>query len=196
MAHFDERNGFLRRFYLLTGVEMCPITKGEMPQYRTLRRLPLLRPVVGLLSTLTLAALMGFWGMIEPQHAAASHRVLDRCAVVDASTLSRAQLQEHVHVSAGSMVRSQGAQAPAAAVSSTPNESQHPATPLENALETGEGSIEAGDDLNDFDDFAYHLRVVFDGAARLNREVERGVSLGGRAVSRLEDNRSDKPPRG
>jgi hypothetical protein len=75
--------------------------------------------------------------------------------------------------------------------------SQHADTPVEapeSAL--GKGSIEAGDDLNDFDDFAYHLRVVFDGSALLSREVERGVSLGGRALSRLEDNRSDKPPRG
>lgn len=56
--------------------------------------------------------------------------------------------------------------------------------------------IEACDDLNAFEDFAYQLRVVFDGKAQLNREVERGASLGGRALSRLEDNRSDKPPRG
>jgi hypothetical protein len=101
---------------------------------------------------------------------------------------------------ADNWVHSRLAEAPAAAVSSTPFESQHPATPLEEqAPESGEGGlgtgIEAGDDLSDFDDFAYHLRVAWGGTAQLNREVERGVSLGGRAASRLEDNRSDKPPR-
>jgi hypothetical protein len=59
------------------------------------------------------------------------------------------------------------------------------------APESGTGSIEAGDDLRDFDDFAYQLRVVFDGTLQLDREVVRGASLGGRAFSRLEDNRSD-----
>jgi hypothetical protein len=58
------------------------------------------------------------------------------------------------------------------------------------------GSIETDDDLKDFDDFAYQLRVVFDGTTQLDREVERGASLGGRAFSRLEDNRGEKPPRG
>jgi hypothetical protein len=60
----------------------------------------------------------------------------------------------------------------------------------------GTRSIEAGDDLNDFEDFAYQLRVVFDGTAQLNREVERGACLGGRARARLEYKRSENPPRG
>jgi hypothetical protein len=66
--------------------------------------------------------------------------------------------------------------------------------PLE-APVPGLTSVEADDELNDSDDFAYHLRVVFDGTAQLNRIVEPGMSLGGRALSRLADNRSDKPPR-
>jgi hypothetical protein len=82
-----------------------------------------------------------------------------------------------------------------AAVSRTPSEAQHPEAPVEEP-ETGIGSVEAGDNLSDFEDFAYQLRVVFDGTAQLNRVVERGVSLGGRALSRLEDNRSARPPRG
>ena len=202
MARSDERNGWERRFSLLTGVEMCPITKGEMPQNRKLRRLPLLRVAVGLLSTLALAVFVGLLGTVAPPHATASHRVLNdvsRSANADSSLFAGrfSACVEHTPAVEGAMVRSQLAEAPAATVSSTPTESQHPATPIESETpEPGEGSIEAGDDLSDFDDFAYHLRVVFDGTAQLNREVERGVSLGGRAISRLEDNRGDKPPRG
>jgi len=173
-----------------------------MPQNRKLRRLPLLRVAVGLLSTLALAVFVGFLGIFVPPHATASHRVLNeasQAADVDSSLFAGhfSACVAHTHAVEGAMVRSQLAKAPAAAISSTPIEAQHPATPIEaEGPETGEGSIEAGDDLSDFDDFAYHLRVVFDGTAQLNREVERGVSLGGRAISRLEDNRSDKPPRG
>jgi hypothetical protein len=204
MARSDERNGREQRFYLLTGVEMCPITKGEMPQNRTLRRLPLLRVVVGLSSTLTrtLAVLVGFWGTVAPQRALASHHASGRALPPDSSMLAGRFVAcvTHAHDAReveGAFVRSQVADVPAAAISSTPIESQHPATPIEaDAPESGEGSIEAGDDLNDFDDFAYHLRVVWGGTAQLNREVECGVFLGGRAISRLEDNRSDKPPRG
>lgn len=174
-----------------------------MPQHRTLRRLPLLRVAVGLLGMLALAVVVGFLGRIALQHATQSHPVLDRFDVsaslssTDNSLFAGRFIEHtaHMQVSSGALVRSRVAEAPAAAVSGSPFEPQHPDTPLE-APETGEGSIEAGDDLSDFDDFAYHLRVVFDGTAQLNREVERGVSLGGRAVSRLEDNRNDKPPRG
>lgn len=67
--------------------------------------------------------------------------------------------------------------------------------PVERAPESGLGSVEADDELNDLDDFAYHPRVFFEGVAQLNRVVEPGMSLGGRALSRLEDNRNDKPPR-
>lgn len=112
-----------------------------MPQRPTLRRLPLLRALLGLLGVLALVSAMGGLGRFAPH-------------------------TQHLDT----------VEAP------------------ESAL--GKGSIEAGDNLNDFDDFAYQLRVVFDGTAQLNREVERGASLGGRALSRLEDNRSDKPPRG
>jgi len=205
MAQSEERNGWERRFNLLTGVEMCPITEGEMPQTRTLRRLPLLRAAVGLLSMLALVVFVGFLGTAAPQRATASHSVLDRFdASSSANPADRSMFAgrfvacaPHTHEVEGAFVRSQVADAPAAAISSAPYESQHPATPIEaDAPESGEGSIEAGDDLNDSDDFAYHLRVVWGGTAQLNREVECGVSLGGRAVSRLEDNRSDKPPRG
>jgi hypothetical protein len=166
--------------------------------------LPLLGAIVGSLSTLALAVFVCFLGMLmytAPQHASTSQRVLaadsstfSKCTHADAATTLVTRVTN-------AWVHSRLAEAPAAAVSSTPFESQHPATPVEaEAPESGEGSlgsgIEAGDDLSDFDDFAYHLRVVFDGTAQLNREVERGVSLGGRAISRLEDNRSDKPPRG
>jgi len=157
------------------------------------------------LSTLALAVFVGFWGTVAPQRATASHRVLDRfdasrSAIPADSSMFAGRFVACAllaHEVEGAFVRSQVAEAPAAAISSTPFESQHPATPIEaDAPESGEGSIEAGDDLNDFDDFAYHLRVVWGGTAQLNREVECGVSLGGRAISRLEDNRSDKPPRG
>ena len=114
-----------------------------MPQRPTLRRLPLLRAVLGLLGVLALLSAVGGMGRFAPQ-------------------------TKHLDTPV---------EAPESAMDST-------------------RSIEAGDDLNDFDDFAYQLRVVFDGTAQLNREVERGASLGGRALSRLEDNRSDKPPRG
>jgi hypothetical protein len=193
MARSDERNGRQRRFYLLTGVEMCPITKGEMPQDRILRRFSLLRVLGGSLGTFALVVFVGFLGLISPQHATASHHVLD----VRAACPAHSELLPYVDT--GSIARSELAEEPAAAVSGIPHdmEAQHPATPLEaeDAPESGEGSIEAGDDLSDFDDFAYHLRVVFDGTAQLNREVERGVSLGGRAISRLEDDRNHKPPR-
>lgn len=165
--------------------------------------MPLLRVAVGLLGTLALAVFVGLWGMIGSQHATPSHHVLGRFDVsepassADSSLLAGRFIEHtaHTQVSSGALVRSRVAEAPAAAVSSTPQEPQHPDTPVE-APETGKGSIEAGDDLSDFDDFAYHLRVVLDGTAQLNREVERGESRGGRATSRLEDNRSDKPPRG
>jgi hypothetical protein len=204
IARVDERNGRGRRFCLLTGVEMCPITKGEMPQNRKHRRLPLPRVFVGLWSMLALAVFVGFLGMDAPRRALAAPHALDRFDLSRSADRADGSMMAGcfvacagAHEVAGAFVRSQVAQAPAAAVSSTPYESQHPATPLEaDAPETGEGSIEAGDDLNDFDDFAYHLRVAWSGTALLNREVERSVSLGGRAVSRLEDNRSDKPPRG
>ena len=176
-----------------------------MPQNRTLRRLPLLEVVVGLASTLALAVFVGFWSTVAPQHAMASHRVLDRfdastsASPADSSMFAGSFVAgvTRAHEVEGAFVHSQVADAPAAAISSTPFESQHPATPIEaEAPESGKGSIEAGDDLSDIDDFAHHLRVVWGDTAQLNREVERGVSLGGRAASRLEDNRSDKPPRG
>ena len=195
MARSDETNGRWLGLRLLTGVEMCPITKGEMPQKWTPRRLPVLKAVAGLLGTLVLALFMGVLGMVAPPHATASHRVSSGDSSLFAVRFSACV--EHTRAVEGSLVRSQLAEAPAAAVFSAPVKSQHPATPIETETpEPGEGSIEAGDDLSGIDDLAYHLRVVFDGTAQLNREVERGVSLGGRAISRLEDNRSDKPPRG
>ena len=85
---------------------------------------------------------------------------------------------------------------PVASVSSAEPDPQSPdaPTPVE-APESGLGSVDQDDELNDIDDFAYHLRVFFDGTAQLNRIVEPGMSLGGRALSRLEDDRPDKPPR-
>ena len=83
-----------------------------------------------------------------------------------------------------------------ARVSSAQSDPRHPDAPMPmEAPESGLGSVEADDELNDLDDFAYHLRVVFDGTAQLNRIVERGMSLGARALSRLEDDRNHKPPR-
>lgn len=85
---------------------------------------------------------------------------------------------------------------PCARVSSVQSDPQHPDAPIPmEAPESGLGSVEADDELGSLDDFAYHLRVVFDGTAQLNRIVEPGMSLGGRALSRLEDDRNHKPPR-
>ena len=92
-----------------------------------------------------------------------------------------------------SVVRSASAKVSVSMVQSDP---QHPDAPMPmEAPESGLGSVEADDDLNDLDDFAYHLRVFFEGTAQLNRVVEPGMSLGGRALSRLEDERNHKPPR-
>jgi hypothetical protein len=146
-----------------------------MPQVPTFRHTPLLRALRRFLGTLALLGALDLMGMLWPQHAAAARVELG--------------------VSPGALWHASAATAPETTVSSTPLESQHPSTPVE-APDSGIGSIEAGDDLRDFDDFAYQLRVVFDGSAQMNREVERRASLGGRAFSRLEDNRSDKPPRG
>ena len=74
-----------------------------------------------------------------------------------------------------------------------------PPAPADQAPESGEGSIEGegvDDDLGDRDDFAYSLRLAVDDCAGLNREAERRAAAEGRAFSRLEDHRSDKPPRG
>jgi hypothetical protein len=140
--------------------------------------------------------------MFAPQHAAAARHVLGRSGAASEPVWMQvctiAGESDSQHAKPGALMRSSAATEPAAAFSSTPDESQHPETPLESeAPDSGMGSIEAGldQDLNDFDDFAHHLRVVFGGSAQLNREVERGASLGGRAHSRLQDDRSDKPPR-
>lgn len=185
----------------MTGVEMCPITSGEMPQRPKLRSWALLKVVFGLLGVLGLASGVGEVGLFAPRHAAAAEHVLVRSDAAKLGLFSSlaGELAGGIQaeVKPGALARSSAATEPEATVSSTPVEAQHPETPVEaEAPEPGMGSIEAGDDLNDFDDFAYHLRVVFDGTAQLNREVERGVSLGARAISRLEDNRRARPPRG
>lgn len=162
-----------------------------MPQNRKHRQLPLLRAAVGLLSRLALTVLVGLAGMSSPPRASASESSgVPSSAYVAPFGVLEAQAER------GALVRSSLANAPAAAVISAA-QSDHPETPIESeARETGKGSIEEGDDLSDVDDFAYQLRVVLDSTAHLNREVERRASLGGGAASRLEDNRSDKPPRG
>jgi hypothetical protein len=85
---------------------------------------------------------------------------------------------------------------PCARVSNAQSDPHNPDAPIPmQAPESGLGSVEADEEQNDVDDFASHLRVVFDGTAQLNRTVEPGMSLGGRALSRLEDDRNHKPPR-
>lgn len=85
---------------------------------------------------------------------------------------------------------------PCVRVSSVQSDPQHPDAPVPmEAPESGLGSVEVDDERGSLDDFAYHLRVVFDGTAQLNRIVEPGMSFGGRALSRLEDDRNHKPPR-
>jgi hypothetical protein len=194
-----------------------------MPQTRTLRLSPPHRAFIGSVGRLGLAVFLAFLGMIAPQHAAFA--LSDANAVLSSKTNVMRTSVADVMAGAGLESAARGpackgsqrpastfstswlvtvdAHAPAATVSSTPFASQHPGapSPAEETPDSGTDSshssrsIETGDDLNDFDDFAYQLRVVFDASARLNREVERGVSLGGRAQSRLEDNRNDKPPR-
>ena len=138
-----------------------------MPQIPTLRRSPSLRAEAGPFGAFALGVLLGFALVWS---SVANARPAPAIALMKAS---------------------------AVAVVSAPLEAQQPATPLDSeAPESGEGSIETGDDLSSFDDFAYHTRVDWGCTAKLNREVDRGASLGGRAASRLEDNRSDKPPRG
>lgn len=187
---------------ILTGVTMCPIPKGRVSHDRTLKRLPLLWALAGLLSMLTLGALVGTWGTFG-ERANASHDVLARSAVSASAPVagsSSARLEPLPKgLAHNAYVRSQSVEAPAP-IHSAPVASEHPATLLAvEAPEPGEGGTEAGDDLNDFDepvddesvDALRALRV----GVQLHWEIEPGVSRVGRAVSRLADNRSDKPPR-
>lgn len=56
-------------------------------------------------------------------------------------------------------------------------------------------SVDSADNGAGFDDVDFQWRPCVRGCASLGREVEPGASHHRRALSRLEDNRADKPPR-
>lgn len=167
-----------------------------MPRHRTRKRLPLLWALVGPLAMLTFGALVGMWSAIATAHASQHVLACSVSAAAPAASSSAARVQpQHELLAATVSVRPQAVEAPAV-IQSAPVGS-HSETPSPGEVtELSEGGGQADDDeLSDRDEPVDTLRALLDGDAQLHWEVQADASLVGRVVSRLDDDRGDKPPR-
>lgn len=157
--------------------------------------MPLLTVVATLLGTLALAILVAFASEKESQRVSVTRHESTHCNVsaaagVDGLRIAKRFAWDEV---ASAVVRSLAASDLPAASAVAPFESSDPATPSESDSECGDASVDAGDEVGEFTD---QVVVVWGDAVKFGREVECGIPLRcGHAISRLEDKRSDKPPR-